>query len=138
MSEPAIRRVIHDWVDGIATYDLDAVVAHHAEDVVMFDVPPPFDGVRGLADYRDSWAPFFEWLASGAVFSLDELHVTAGDGVAYAYGLVRCGRPEELAEQPDLRLRVSFGLRRERNRWLIAHEHHSFPLTGAQSQSSGV
>ncbi|MEV0476720.1 nuclear transport factor 2 family protein, partial [Streptomyces prunicolor] len=27
----------------------------------------------------------------------------------------------------SLRLRLTFGLRKEKGRWLVAHEHHSFP-----------
>jgi ketosteroid isomerase-like protein len=33
--------------------DLDAVLADHSDDIVMFDVPPPEDGVRGTVAYRD-------------------------------------------------------------------------------------
>lgn len=28
---------------------------------------------------------------------------------------------------PDFRLRITLGLRRDDGRWVIAHEHHSFP-----------
>jgi ketosteroid isomerase-like protein/transcriptional regulator with XRE-family HTH domain len=42
--------------------------------------------------------------------------------------LLRCGTPDDLARRPDHRLRITLGLRKEAGRWLIAHEHHSFPL----------
>jgi ketosteroid isomerase-like protein len=61
------------------------VLDRHAADIVMFDVPPPDDGVRGLARYRQAWPPFFE--------------------------------------------RITFGLRKEDGGWVVAHEHHSFPIT---------
>ncbi len=81
-----------------------------------------------MAAYRASWPPFLEWISSGATFALLELDVTAGDIVALARGLLRCGRAEELAANPDNRLRLSMGLRKVDGPWLIAHEHHSFPL----------
>jgi hypothetical protein len=28
---------------------------------------------------------------------------------------------------PGNRLRITFGLRRDGGRWIVAHEHHSFP-----------
>ena len=62
------------------------------------------------------------------VFELVELDVTSGSDVAFARALLRCGRPEELAAKPDHRLRVTLGLRKVDGAWLIAHEHHSFPL----------
>ena len=36
--------------------------------------------------------------------------------------------PEELAERPERRLRLTLGLRTQDGRWVVAHEHHSFPL----------
>lgn len=29
---------------------------------------------------------------------------------------------------PSYQLRLTLGLRREQERWVVAHEHHSFPL----------
>jgi uncharacterized protein (TIGR02246 family) len=123
-----IRELIERWARAVHAGDLDGVLADHAADIVMFDVPPPDDGVRGIDAYRDCWPPFFEWQRQGAVFDLVELHVAAGADVAYAHALLRCGTPEELAKEPGRRLRLTLGLRREAGRWVVAHEHHSFPL----------
>ena len=73
-------------------------------------------------------AAVLEWLAPGAVFELTSLEVTAGEDVAFAVALLRCGEPAELAAAPDRRLRLTLGLRREDGRWLVAHEHHSFTV----------
>ncbi len=107
--------------------DLPGVVADHAADVVMFDVPRPDDGIRGIDNYRACWPPFFAWQRSGAVFEIVELDVTAGQDVAYAFALLRCDTPEELAAHPDRRLRLTLGLCKDDGRWVVAHEHHSFP-----------
>lgn len=128
-SETQIRELIERWVRAVHAGDLDGVLADHADDVVMFDVPPPYDGVRGLAAYRETWPPFFEWQASGAVFELESLDITAGDDVAFAYALLRCDTPEGLARNPQNRLRLTIGLRRDGRRWVVTHEHHSFPST---------
>jgi uncharacterized protein (TIGR02246 family) len=126
-----IRNLIEQWAAAVHRGDIDGVVAHHADDIVMFDVPPPYEGVRGIDAYRETWPPFFEWQAQGASFEIASLDVTAGDNVAYAHALLRCGMPQELAEQPANRLRLTLGLRREQGRWVVAHEHHSFPDTTA-------
>ena len=125
--EKQIRTLITRWADAVHRGDLEAVLADHAEDLVLYYVPPPHAGIRGLAASRALWPPFFAWQAQGARFDIDTLDVTAGHDVAYAHALLRCGTPRELAEQPTLRLRLTFGLRKEQGRWLIAHEHHSFP-----------
>ena len=126
--EAEIRSLVRRWARAVHAGDLRAVVADHADDIVMFDVPPPDDGVRGIDAYREVWPPFFTWQAQGASFEIVSLDVTAGDDVAFAHALLRCGTPEELARDPDNRLRLTIGLRKEGGRWIVAHEHHSFPL----------
>lgn len=121
-----IRRVISDWHQSIVRRELDGVVAAHTDGIVMFDVPPPERGVRGLAAYAASWPPFFDWLASGALFEIDELDIVAGDDVAFAWALLRCGSAHDLRERPDRRLRLTLGLGRLATGWVIEHEHHSF------------
>jgi uncharacterized protein (TIGR02246 family) len=124
-----IRSLVERWAEAVHTGDMDTVLADHAGDIVMFDVPPPHDGVRGIDAYRETWPPFFEWQARGASFEIVSLEVTAGDDVAYAFALLRCGTAEELAAEPDKRLRLTLGLRKEGGRWTVAHEHHSFAWT---------
>ncbi|WP_155056371.1 YybH family protein [Streptomyces blattellae] len=125
--EARIRTLITNWAEAVHRGDLDGVLADHALDIVMYDVPPPHEGIHGLDAYRASWPPFFTWQAQGASFDIESLDITAGTDVAYAYALLRCGTPEELTERPTLRLRLTLGLRKEDGRWLVAHEHHSFP-----------
>ena len=98
--EAAIRELITRWAEAVHMGDLDAVLAEHDPDIVMFDVPPPYDGLRGIEQYRDSWPPFFEWQSAGAIFEIVELNVTAGDDVAFAHALLRCGSPRSSRPTP--------------------------------------
>jgi uncharacterized protein (TIGR02246 family) len=129
--EDQIRALIERWAKAVHAADMDGVLADHADDIVMFDVPPPNE-VRGREAYRDTWPPFFKWQKQGAVFELVSLDVTAGHDVAFAHALLRCGTAQELKENPDNRLRLTIGLRKEGGRWTVAHEHHSFPLLQSQ------
>jgi uncharacterized protein (TIGR02246 family) len=127
MSETAIRALIESWARAVQDRDLDGVLADHSEDIQMFDVPPPNE-LRGIDAYRESWPPFFEWLErGGGVFEIVSLDVIAGADVAFATALLRCGTEEELRDDPDNRLRLTIGLRKEAGRWVVSHEHHSFP-----------
>ena len=121
-----VRTLIERWAKAVHAGDLDAVLADHAADIVMFDVPPPEDGVRGIEAYRATWPPFFQWQRQGASFEIVSLDVTAGDDVAFAHALLRCGTPEELKQDPARRLRLTIGLRKQGGRWAVTHEHHSF------------
>lgn len=125
--EARIRTLIERWAQAVHAGDLNGVFEDHATDIVMFDVPPPNDGVRGIDAYRATWPPFFDWQQQGADLEIIELDVTAGTDVAFAHALLRCGTRADLEKNPDNRLRLSIGLRKERSRWIITHEHHSFP-----------
>ena len=125
--EQEIRDLIRRWAEAVHGGDLHAVLVDHADDIVMFDVPPPDDGVRGIDAYRETWPPFFEWQRSGASFEIVSLDVTAGEDVAFAWALLHCGTADELQRDPGNRLRLTIGLRKENGRWTVAHEHHSFP-----------
>jgi uncharacterized protein (TIGR02246 family) len=129
--EAAIRALIERWATAVRAGDIDGVLADHDGEIVMFDVPPPHDGVRGIAAYRETWPPFFEWQANErAAFEISSLDVTAGSDVAFAHALLRCGTPEDLAARPEGRLRLTVGLRKRGGRWVVMHEHHSFADAG--------
>nr|WP_062336833.1 SgcJ/EcaC family oxidoreductase [Herbidospora sakaeratensis] len=120
-----IRKLIETWARAVHDGDLEQVTAHHTDDVTMFDVPPPYEGVRGLDAYRATWPGFFEWQRSGAVFELESLDVVEGADVAFAHALARCADADD---DGPARLRLTFGLKKIDGAWQIAHEHHSFPM----------
>lgn len=124
--EQQVRDLIHRWAIAVHTGDLPTVLDDHASDIVMFDVPPPYRGVRGIDAYQQTWPGFFEWQAGGAVFEIDSLEVTAGADVAFAWALVRCGTPADFVSDPEQRLRLTIGLRKVDGQWTVTHEHHSF------------
>ena len=79
-----VRALISNWAQAVREGDMDGVLADHSGDIVMFDVPPPSVGVRGIDAYRGTWPPFFEWQKAGATFDIESMEVTAGADVAFA------------------------------------------------------
>lgn len=136
-NEQEIRGLIERWASAVHAGELAVVLEDHAADIVMFDVPPPYSGVRGLDAYRETWPGFFEWQASGAVFEIESLEVTAGEDVAFAFALLRCGLSADFPGNPS-RLRLTLGLRKEGGRWVVSHEHHSFPSEDSPAAESEV
>ncbi|WP_227999949.1 nuclear transport factor 2 family protein [Nocardia australiensis] len=125
--EKQIRILIERWAVAVHAGDLAGVVADHAPDIVMFDVPPPNEGVRGIDAYRDVWPGFFAWQTQGATFDIVSLEIAASGDVAFAYALLLCGTAEDFTADPAKRLRLTLGLRKQNGRWVVVHEHHSFP-----------
>ena len=122
-----IRALIESWAEAVRRKDMDGILAHHAADFVMFDVPPPFV-LRGLDAYRDSWPQFFAASPTPPAFDIRELTIEAGDTVAFAVALMRCGVVGGDATN-TLDFRLTIGLRKTAGRWAIVHEHHSVPAT---------
>ena len=132
--ERAIRDVFTRWVEAMRAQDLEGVLADHDPNIVMFDVPPPYDGVRGIDEYRESWPPFFEWMRQGAEFELVELDVTPGSRRRVrprAVALRHTGGVR--APTPTTGCAITVGLRKDDGRWVVVHEHHSFPMVDTAS-----
>ena len=56
--EATVRTLIERWASAAQAGDIEGVVADHSADIVMFDVPPPEDGARGIDAYRKTGRPF--------------------------------------------------------------------------------
>jgi ketosteroid isomerase-like protein len=119
--EEDIRSLIRAWERAIQNGDMDGILAHHSESVLMFDVPEPLQSL-GIDDYRKTWEVFFRYGApSQDVFAIEDLRITAGEEVAFATGLLRIGGSSEPV------CRLTLGLTRRNGQWQIVHEHHSAP-----------
>lgn len=123
--EALIRMLVENWAQAVRARDMDGAVAHHSADIVMFDVPMPLQ-VKGIEEYARTWELFFASSPGGAgSFDVTELQVTVGDSVAFAHAILRVF---------DSSARLTMGLRQENGQWLIAHEHHSYPIELAPEQ----
>jgi len=127
-AENRIRAVIEAWADAVRRHDLPGILAHHEPDIVMFDVPPPLQS-RGLDEYRKTWDLFFRYHQPSQAFDIEELAITAGDDVAFAAAIMRCGSATVGGPPEDggFLFRLTIGLRNVDGDWSIAHEHHSVP-----------
>lgn len=118
-NETQIHALVEKWASAVRAKDMDGVLANHAEDIVMFDVPMPLQS-KGMKEYKKTWELFFDHNSGGpGAFDVTELRIVAGESVAYCHALVKIF---------DARVRVTIGLRKEGGQWLVAHEHHSYPI----------
>ena len=130
-AESEVRQLIENWAQAISNGDRAAILAHHADDLLMFDFPAV---VRGTKAYDRTWDFFFHKPKGPISFVPRELNVTAGEDVAFASCLIRCeGTSGGLVE-----LRLTTGLRKVDGQWTITHEHHSVPTIEERFIGSGV
>ena len=119
-SETQIRERIVDWMAAVSGGDRPAILAHHSEDLLMFDFPGT---VEGLDAYDRTWDFFFKDPRGPISFVPRDIVVTAGTDVAFVSCLVHCDGTS--AGPVDFRLTT--GLRQISGDWVIVHEHHSLP-----------
>ena len=92
----------------------------------MFDVPPPFKSA-GLEAYKKTWDPFFSWSSEPVRFEIQEMDVTAGADVAFAFATMGCAGPNSEGNPEPLDFRLTICLKKIDGRWMIVREHHSVP-----------
>ena len=128
--EMRIKALLEAWADAVGRHDVPAILAHHAPDVVMFDLPLPLQ-CKGIGSYEQTWDLFFRYHKPGTAFDFQELTVTAGEDVAFAVAIMHCGPDSSRnpADKDGFLFRLTVGLRKVDNNWLITHEHHSVPAT---------
>ena len=129
-AEAEIRALIEAWADAVRRHDLPAILAHHYDDIIMFDVPPPLQS-HGMAEYKKTWDLFFAYHQAGQAFDIEELRIWGDDTVAFAVAIMRCGSATDSgpSEPGGLQFRLTIGLRKVDGGWRIQHEHHSVPAT---------
>jgi ketosteroid isomerase-like protein len=82
---------------------MDGVLANHAADIVMFDVPMPLQS-RGMKQYKKTWELFFDHSPGGAgSFNVTALRIITDKSVAYCHAIVKVF---------DSEVRVTIGLRK--------------------------
>ena len=125
VNEAQIRQLVENWAKAVRNKDIDAILAHHSEDIVMYDVPEPFQSA-GIDAYRKTWDLFFAFTKPG-VFDIQELNIVAGENVAFCYAAMKCSDKSDTPGFVDLPFRLTIGLKKINNQWTILHEHHSIP-----------
>ena len=124
-NDTVVRALIENWARAVRERDINGVLAFHTENFVMYDVPEPFQSV-GLEAYLSTWENFFEYTKPG-VFDIHELHVFAGNDVAFAFGRLQCSDKTNSNNYTPLDFRLTMGLKKIDGKWMVLHEHHSIP-----------
>lgn len=124
-NETQIKQLIENWAKAVRDNHIDGILAHHADDIIMFDVPGPFQS-KGIEAYRDTWKVFFKYTKPG-VFDIKELKIVADEQVAFCIMTMKCEDKSITTDYVPLDFRVTIGLRKINNQWTIIHEHHSVP-----------
>lgn len=115
-----IEKIVADWALAVSSGDRRGILAHHGDDVLMFDFPAT---AKGLTAYNRTWDFFFAERKGPITFAPRNLHTTAGHDVAFVACDVHC----DGTSAGPLDFRLTVGLEKRDGEWTITHEHHSVP-----------
>ena len=121
--ETTIRAQIERWADSVKIKNMEGVVARHAADIRMFNVPEPPQS-RGIGAYQDALQLYFDNAPTPAPYDLDELEITNSDNLAFAHGLLHCNGSGLYGEPEHLLVRLTVCLEKRHGEWIVVHEHH--------------
>jgi ketosteroid isomerase-like protein len=124
-SAEQVRAVLQAWADNTRHGNDDEILARHDPDALIYDVLAPLRH-RGAAAYRATWDAWRPRDVTDAVFEFEDLQVTAGEDLAHATALVRCGGTTPAGRFDDI-VRATFCLSRGADGWRIVHQHLSKP-----------
>lgn len=126
--EIAIRNLVENWASAVRRKDLSGILRNHSPSMLMFDVPPPLQS-KGIEAYKQTWDLFFSWSHDPVVYDISEMSIMAGSDVAFVTAVMRCAGTEANRNDIELDFRLTIGLRKIDNQWIVMHEHHSIPAT---------
>jgi uncharacterized protein (TIGR02246 family) len=124
--EAEVRRLVENWASAVRKKDFAGILRNHSPNILMFDVPPPLQS-NGIDAYKRTWDVFFSWSHDPVVFDIIEMSVTASGEVAFVAAVMRCSGTETNGEDIELEFRLTVGLRKIDDQWMVMHEHHSIP-----------
>ncbi len=124
-AETEVRVVLENWAKAVSDGDRKAILAHHSENMLMFDFPAT---VQGLDAYDRTWDFFFANPCGPISFVPRDMVVVADDEVAFVSCEIHCNG----TSAGPVYFRLTTGLRKLEGEWVIIHEHHSVPTEYAR------
>jgi uncharacterized protein (TIGR02246 family) len=132
--EAEIRQRIAKLAGAIHAMDLEGLMPIYAPDIVSFDVEPPLRHV-GVAAKRRNWEGAFTVYQPPLDYEIRDLTITAGDDVAFAYGLGRLSGTLKNGNRGGAWVRLTLCFRKIDGNWLIVHDQASVPLDFASGRA---
>lgn len=123
-AQAGIRQMLDDWAAAVGRNDMDALAACYAQDVVAYDAIKTLR-FAGRERYLAHWEECLRMCPGSVRFTFRDLDVQAADDLGYAHALLACAAGADAGEAWS---RMTTGFRREAGRWVIVHEHFSFPF----------
>lgn len=132
--EAAIRRLISAWRSAVEARDVDAIVADHASDAVLFDAIPPYK-IEGVDKIRKAWADCLPYFPAQFTTEHRDLVVHVSGDTAFVHGLFHFNPVPADHPSGQTWMRTTVGYQRRQGAWKVVHEHISIPFNPMNNQA---
>jgi ketosteroid isomerase-like protein len=138
--EADVNASVQHLVSAVNAKDLDGIMTYYSpdENLFVFDALPPRQYV-GASAYRKNWEGFLGAYAGALHAEVTDWKTETEGNLAYGHGIFRTTGKDKDGMPLDLTLRVTDVYRKVNGKWLVVHEHVSWPVdlaTGKADLSS--
>jgi len=134
--EAIIRELTEEWAESLRSRDIDGIMKHYAPGVEVFGVTEPLH-YSGAKAHRSHWEEMIGGYKGRIGYEIKDLHVVAGDDLAFSTSLNRISGKRMNGQKDSNWIRVTIGLRKVDNTWLVVHEHVSVPIEIEEEDKTG-
>ena len=127
IGERQVRALVGTLATAIRDKNVEALMSHYAPDVLAFDLLPPlqYSGADAIRKRVSAWFSSFE----GSIeFEMRNLHIAAGDDIAFCYSLNGVTGTSKDGAKVDMWWRATNCFRKIDGTWLVTHGHSSEPF----------
>jgi uncharacterized protein (TIGR02246 family) len=122
-----IRKVIDALAEAVRKKDVEAMLAHCADDIVVFDMVAPL-AHEGTDAIRRIWETTLAGFVPPIEYEIHKLEIESGGDIAFARSLNRFGGTSKDGTRTVNWVRATLGLRKSAGVWKLAHQHVSVPF----------
>ncbi len=131
-----IRERIDEWLEALRAKDLNALMAHYAPDIIVFDLMPL--QTRGIDAYKKNFEAWFASVQGPIDYEIPDRRLSISGDVAFCHYVGHVRYTRTTGERTDYWVRVTMGLRKTSGQWLVTHEHVSLPFLDMETMRAAL
>jgi ketosteroid isomerase-like protein len=134
--EAEVNASVQRLVAAVNAKDVNAIMAYYTPDesLHVFDALLPRQYV-GAAAFRKDWEGFLTTYPSTVHAEATDWKTETDGNLAYGHGIFRTVGPDKDGKPLDLTLRVTDIYKKINGKWLVVHEHVSWPVDFATGKA---
>ncbi len=132
----ALLELQHRLLDRFKAHDLDGIMSCYLQDesLLVFDVVIPRQYL-GAKAYRKDWADLLEMLPGPIEAEAIEPFAEADHDMGYGHMVVHYIMTDKQGKKVDLSARFTDVYKKINGKWLVVHEHTSWPVDFATGKA---